>query len=304
MKLLPSMKQLQYLVALADAGHFGQAAERCNITPSTLSAGIRDLEKALGIPIAERTKRTVLMTATGMEIAERARRLLSGAGDIMELARSNREPMTGDIRLGVIPTVSPFLLPQVIPELSRRYPDLKLYLREEKTASVLNGLRAGELDLVLIALPYDIDGLHSHVLMDDSFVFACNANHELAEHKSISLDALKSEPLMLLEEGHCLRGHTLSVCQHASKQARAQFEASSLHTLVQMVGAGVGVTLLPQLAVDANIARGANVRLVPLSWPASRQLAIVWRETSLRSEEFQMFGQVLAELIQPRQLKH
>lgn len=296
MKLLPSLKQLQYLVALADTQHFGQAAERCNITPSTLSAGIRDLETVLGIPIAERTKRTVLMTPLGVEIAARAKGLLRDAEDVMELAASNRESMTGNMRLGVIPTISPFLLPRVLPGLGRQYPNLRLYLREEQTLPLLSRLRAGEIDVALIALPYDINGLHSRVVLDDEFLFACSSDHQLAGKKEIALDVLSAEPLMLLEEGHCLRGHALDVCRVGGGPVRAQFEASSLHTLVQMVAAGIGVTLIPQLAVDANITEGTNITLVSLSSPASRQLGLVWRDSSLKAQDFQTLGDALKEL--------
>ena len=183
MKLLPSLKQLEYLVALADNRHFGKASQRCNITPSTLSAGIRDLENVLGVSLAERTKRQVLMTPVGTEIAARARLLLRGAEDVMELAASNREPMTGEMRLGVIPTISPFLLPRVLPALNAQYPALRLYLREEQSTPLLARLRSGEIDVALIALPYDIEGFTARVVFEDLFEFACYENHPLANKK-------------------------------------------------------------------------------------------------------------------------
>jgi LysR family hydrogen peroxide-inducible transcriptional activator len=296
-KLLPSLKQMEYLVALAETLHFGRASERCNITPSTLSAGIRDLETVLGISVAERTKRHVLMTPVGNEIAARARLLLRDAEDLMEAAAANREPMTGEMRLGVIPTIGPFLLPRVLPALTRRFPALRLYLREEQTASLLARLRSGEIDVALIALPYDIEGLASRVVFEDEFEFACNRNHPLASEKMVQVDALADQPLMLLEEGHCLRGHALDACQLNDGQERAQFEASSLHTLVQMVAAGIGVTLLPKLAIDGQITRGTNIKLVPLSVAASRQIGLVWRQSSLRAREFEILGDALSDLV-------
>ncbi len=296
MKLLPSLKQLEYLVALADTLHFARASERCNITPSTLSAGIRDLENVVGVALAERTKRQVLMTPIGNEIAARARLLLRDAQDIMDLAAANHEPMTGDLRLGVIPTISPFLLPRALPQLNRRYPGLRLYLREEQTSALLARLRSGDIDLALIALPYDTKDLTCRILFDDAFEFACSNRHPLAREKRIAFSTLAREPLLLLEEGHCLRGHALDACQLTEGKIRAQFEASSLHTLVQMVAAGLGVTLLPKLAIDAHITRGCSIKLVPLANPAARQIGLVWRQTSLRTQEFALLGEALSAL--------
>lgn len=296
MKLLPSLKQLEYLVALADTEHFARASERCNVTPSTLSVGIRDLENVVGVALAERTKRHVLMTPVGKEIARRARVLLRDAQDIMELAAANEEPMTGDMRLGVIPTISPFLLPRVLPALNRRYPALRLYLREEQTDTVLARLRGGDIDLGLIALPYDTGDLACKVLFEDPFEFACSKAHPLARETTIAADTLVREPLLLLEEGHCLRGHALDACQLTAGRIRAQFEATSLHTLVQMVAANLGVTLLPKLAIDARITRGCNIRLIPLVSAASRQIGLVWRQTSQRAREFELLGEQVSEI--------
>lgn len=296
MKRVPSMKQLQYLVALADARHFGQAAKGCHITQSTLSAGIRDLESVLGTQVAERSNRRVVMTRAGTRIADRARLVLRQAEEIMELARVERLPMTGDMRLGVIPTIGPFLLPRVLPALRHRYPALTIYLREEQTAPLLARLENGELDAALIALPYDTGDLRTEVVFDDDFLFACHRNHALAGRAEVSAAALAGAELLLLEEGHCLRGHTLEVCQVGDERARAQFEASSLHTLVQMVAADIGVTLIPRLAVDAQITRGTEISLARLGMPAFRQIALAWRQTSLRFEDYRMLANALREL--------
>ena len=296
MKRLPTMKQLQYLVALADTRHFGRAALRCNIAQSTLSAGIRDLESVLGTAVAERSNRRVLITAVGAQIAERAKAVLREAEEVMEVARASRSPMTGEMRLGVIPTIGPFVLPRVFPALRDRFPELTIYLREEQTAPLLARLEHGELDVALIALPYDTEDLRVDVIIEDEFLFACNRNHALAGTDEVSLEALAGEQLMLLEEGHCLRGHTLDACGKGDKRARAQFEASSLHTLVQMVAAGIGVTLVPRLAVDAHITQGTDISLSRLGVPASRQIGLAWRQTSLRSEEFRLLADTLREL--------
>ena len=296
MKRLPTMKQLQYLVALADTQHFGRAAERCNITQSTLSAGIRDLESVLGTEVAERSNRHVLMTRAGMNIAGRAKALLRQAEEVMEMARAGRAPMTGEMRLGVIPTIGPFLLPRVLPTLRERFPELTIYLREEQTVPLLARLEDGELDAALIALPCETGDLAVDDIFEDEFLFACNPTHALAGAEEVSREALEGEPLMLLEEGHCLRGHALDVCSAGNTKARAQFEASSLHTLVQMVAAGIGVTLIPRIAIEARIARGTDISLSPLSVPASRRIGLAWRRTSLRVEDFRILAGALREL--------
>ena len=297
MKRLPTMKQLQYLVALADTRHFGRAAQRCHITQSTLSAGIRDLESVLGTAVAERSNRHVLITRVGALIAERAKALLRDAEEVMEVASAGRSPMTGEMRLGVIPTIGPFLLPRVLPGLRERFPELTVYLREEQTAPLLARLEDGELDAALIALPYETGDLDTRAILEDEFLFACNREHALAGAGEVSLDALAGERLLLLEEGHCLRGHALEVCEMGDTIARAQFEASSLHTLVQMVAAGIGVTLVPRLAVDARIAEGTGISLSRLAVPASRRIGLACRRTSLRAEEFRLLADTLRELI-------
>ena len=293
MKLLPSLKQLEYLVALAEEGHFGKAARRCNITASTLSAGIRDLEDILEVSLAERSKRHVLMTAIGKDLATRAGALLRDAEDLMALAASNREPMVGELKFGVIPTISPFLLPLVLPALHAQYPQLRLILREEQTESLLDRLRTGDIDIALIALPYALEGLSSRVLFEDRFEFACYPGHSLAQQPVVSATELANQPLMLLEDGHCLRGHALDACQLQSELERSQYEASSLHTLVQMVAAGIGVTLLPKLAIDAGIAQGTGITLIPLENQSSRQIGLVWRQSSPRGKEVDLIGDAL-----------
>ena len=293
MKLLPSLKQLEYLTALADVQHFGKAADRCSVTPSTLSAGIRDLETVLGVTLAERTKRTVMMTPVGLEIAARARLLLRDADDIMALAAPHRNPMTGGMTLGIIPTIGPFLLPRVLPALNAAYPLLQLYLREEQTAPVLARLRDGEIDLAMIALPFEIGDLTVRELFDDIFQFACHRDHPLAGKKTISDSDIVDQPLLLLEEGHCLRGHALDACRLQSSRIRIQFEATSLHTIVQMVAAGLGVTLLPQLAIDSNITSAHDIQLIPLSDKPSRRIGLAWRTASPHVPEFELLAAAL-----------
>ncbi len=290
------MKQLEYLTALAETRHFGHAAGRCHVTQSTLSAGIRDLEAVLGTPVAERSNRHVLLTRVGVEIAERAKALLRDAEEVMEVARTGRTAMAGDIHLGVIPTIGPFLLPRVLPTLRERFPDLALYLREERTGRMLALLEDGELDAVLMALPCATGDLAVQEILEDEFLFACHPTHPLAGAGAVPPEALDGERLLLLEEGHCLRGHALDACRLGDRQARTQFEASSLHTLVQMVAAGIGVTLVPRLAVDAQVTQGTGISLSGLKAPASRRIGLAWRRTSPRAGEFRLLADTLREL--------
>ena len=295
MKTLPSLKQLEYLVALDETQHFGRAAEACNVTPSTMSAGIRDLETVLGVTLAERTKRSVLMTPLGRQIADRGSQLLREAEEVMALAETARkEPLSGDLHLGVIPTIGPFLLPRVLPDLRREYPNLRLYLHEEQTADLLVKLRRGDIDAALIALPYDVEDLEARVLFDDLFLFACSDAHSLASKKEIEPGDLADATLLLLQEGHCLRGHALDACGLEQREHPGEFAATSLYTLVQMVAANMGATLLPRLAIDGGIAQIAPLTLVPLAPPSSRRVGLVWRRTTYRSQEFELLGRKLS----------
>ena len=288
MKRLPTLKQLQYLVALAETRHFGRAAARCVITQSTLSAGIRDLESVLETEVAERTNRQVMLTRVGERIAERARVLLRDAEDVMDIARASRAPMTGEIRLGVIPTIGPFFLPSVMPSIRQRYQYLKLYLREDRTIQLLSRLADGELDLAVIALPFDTGDLRVEVIFEDELLFACARNHPLAGRDVVELEKLDVDQLMLLEEGHCLRDQTLEFCHDRNLTTTSPFEATSLHTLVQMVAAGIGVALIPKLAIDAAITKGASVSLSRTKLPAFRRIGVAWRATSPRTKDFQI----------------
>lgn len=288
MKQLPTLKQLEYLVSLDEERHFGHAADACNVTPSTVSAGIRDLEIMLGVTLAERTKRSVLMTPLGREIAKRGRQILQDAEEITALANAaEKAPLSGDIHLGVIPTVGPFLLPTVLPKLWQKYPHLRLYLYEEQTEDLLAKLRGGELDAALIGLPYDVGELQTKILFEDSFQFACSTTHRLASKENISTADLDGATILLLQEGHCLREHALKAC---ALEYQSEFAATSLHTLVQMVSADMGVTLLPQLGIEAGIDRLAPITLIPLAQPASRSIGLVWRPSTIRKDELEILG--------------
>lgn len=291
-----SLRQLRYFTALAGTLHFGKAAKLCFVTQSTLSAGIKELEARLGAPLAERTKRSVVLTALGREVAGRARVLLRDADEIEALAAAHKKPLSSELRLGVIPTIAPYLLPAALSALRAAHPDLDLILVEEQTAHLLDSLRAGRIDVVLMALPWPLAELASQVLFADPFVLACRHDHRLAKRKTISAADIAEEPLLLLADGHCLRDHALAACTFKGHKVMRGYEGASLMTLAQMAAGGLGVTLLPQMAVDAGLARLSGLATVPLS-PGTppRQIALVWRQTSGRDAEFGALGQFFSD---------
>ncbi len=289
---LPSLRQLRFLVALADELHFGRAAERCNVTQSTLSAGLKELETLLGVVVAERTKRHVLMTAIGEKLADRARKILADAEAMAALAAAEGRPLAGVLRLGATPTIGPFLLPKALPALRKRHPELKLILREELTDPLLEGLGAGRLDAVLIALPYPIGDLAYVELFEDGYQLACGRTHPLANRDRVGKEDLEGRTVLFLDKGHCLHEHALSAFDGPpSFLPEREFSATSLNTLISMVAEGLGVTPLPQLAVDANVADGQDVVLVPIDGVHSRTVILAWRKESPRAEEFRTLAE-------------
>jgi LysR family hydrogen peroxide-inducible transcriptional activator len=286
-KHLPSLTQLRHLVAVADHGHFGRAAAACFITQSSLSASIKELETVLGKVLIERTRRSVMMTPLGEETVSRARKVLTDVEEIVDLVNASGDPLMGSLRLGVIPTIGPFLLPRVLPALRRAYPGLKLYLREEQSARLIDALGSGNLDLLLLAFPYPADGFETYLFADDPFWVAFPKGHRYASKERVMSTDLEGEKLLLLEEGHCLRDHALSACSLTGEISAAEFQASSLHTLVQMVDNGLGLTLLPKMAIDAGIAKATRVQMRPMEGKGiSRQIGFVWRISWPRKEEF------------------
>jgi LysR family hydrogen peroxide-inducible transcriptional activator len=283
---------------VVDRCHFGQAASACNVSQSTLSAGIQELEDLLGAILLERTKRTVVPTPLGRDLAERARGLLSGAEELVDLARAAREPMAGPLHLGVIPTIGPFLLPRALPRLRETYPKLQLYLREDQTARLIERLEAGELDAVLLALPYALGDLEVMDLGEDRFSVVYPAGHDLPQAEAATPADIAGENLLLLEDGHCLRDQALAACELEGARRNAAFNGTSLHTLAQMVANDLGVTLMPQMALDAGIVRGLDVAVRPLSGKTPhRRIGLVWRRSSARKETFRQLGEALkAEL--------
>ena len=280
-----NLRDLKYLVALADLRHFGKAAEACFVSQPTLSTQIRKLEDELGVALVERAPRKVMLTAVGQDVVQRARRIVADVEQMKEAARRSRDPESGSLRLGVFPTLGPYLLPHVVPQLRERFPQLELLLVEEKSDVLLQSLREGKLDAALLALPVHDEQLHAEFLFEEPFVFAAPVRHPLAAQDSLAMSQISDETLLLLEDGHCLRDQALDVCRLSGAQEKSGFRATSLETLRQMVAAGVGVTLLPALAVHEPIAQSPNIRLLPFrDPPPSRQIALMWRKSSATDE--------------------
>jgi len=296
MSRLPNLRHLRYLAALAEHRHFGRAAAACNITQSTLSASLRELESLLGAPLVDRTTRRVVLTPLGEAVVQRAQRVLHEAEELVQLAAQNAAPLSGTLRLGVIPTIGPFLLPGILPRLRRAYPKLRLYLAEDLTDRLLEALHAGRLDAVLLALPYDCGPAEIDILWDDPFSLVARPENPLLHEKRLVPGKIDSASLLLLREGHCLKDHVLSACRPGGLKHVESFEATSLHTLVQMVDNGLGITLLPQLALDSGILKGTGLVARPVEKAPPRQIALAWRRGSGRAAEFQQLGQALTEL--------
>ncbi|MBV6423813.1 MAG: Hydrogen peroxide-inducible genes activator [Steroidobacteraceae bacterium] len=289
------LRDLRYLVAVADTQHFGRAATACHVSQPTLSAQLKKLEAGLGVQLIERGPRRASLTAAGRRIVARARTMLEAADDVVEIARTFGDPLAGRLRLALLPTIGPYLLPRVTARIRRALPRLELMLYEYQTAPMLERLRAGDIDAGVLALPVDLEGLEVHALYDEPFMLAAPAGHRLAADGAVRKTDLAGETVLLLEDGHCLRDQALDVCSRAGMHEKQDFRATSLETLRQMVASGVGVTLLPELATRGayGAARGVVVR--PFVKPApQRRIGIVWRRTSARREAIEAVAKVIA----------
>lgn len=290
-----TLRQLRFLTALADELNFSRAAEVCFVTQPTLSAGLKELEQILGVQLAERSKRHVILTPIGEEIAERARRLLLDAREIEDLAAAHKAPEEGDLRLGAIPTLGPFLIPRALPAIRAAYPKLRLYLREEMTESLLDGLATGRLDVVLIAQPFDIGAVEAEPLFDDGYHLASPPGWDKPAKTPLSGAELEGARLMLLEHGHCLQRHALRAFPDRDIQQDDSFSATSLPTLISMVSEGLGITLLPDLAIDAGVLAGQKVNIAPLADACPRHVILAWRPTSARKPVFRALAQIFRD---------
>jgi LysR family hydrogen peroxide-inducible transcriptional activator len=297
----PSIRQLEYLVALAATRHFGRAAKACAVTQPALSLQIRQLEELLGLRLFERSRRQVLVTPAGARVIERAREALRRIDDLLEEARMAQRPLTGRLSLGVIPTLAPYLLPRALPAVRAAYPELELLLREDQTQRIVTRLRAGELDLLLLALPIEGDDLESLPLFDEPFVLAVPAAHALARGRGpLAESALAGEPVVLLEEGHCLRAQALALCDAVGARESGRVQATSLGTLVQMIANGLGITLLPATSLDVEARAGSGIALRAFEAPVpGRSIGLVWRRGSARGAEFRALGEILTRCAPP-----
>lgn len=287
---LPTTKQLRYYVALVEWGHFGKAAEACFVSQSAFSVAIRELENLLDTQLVDRTNRNVTITAVGREVAAQARQVLKSLETLTEVAQGNQAPLAGKLQMGVIPTIAPFLLPKLLPALRHAFPLLELYLKEEITPRIHRLLMNGELDIVLLALPYELRNIESMTLFNDHFRLACRQSSRLVDPKHYQFDALDSESILLLEDGHCLRDHALSACRIRGLDKVSRFSASSLLTLIEMVDADLGITFLPEIAEGSPMLTGTSVKTYALDEKSYRQIALAWRQGSARADEFRQLG--------------
>jgi LysR family hydrogen peroxide-inducible transcriptional activator len=288
-----TLRQLRYFEALARHKHFGRAAEDCAISQPALSMQIRELEQSLGAPLVERRPNEVVLTELGSEVARRAEQLLTGASDLLDFARHRQKLLSGVLRLGVIPTIAPYLLPRVLPALQKQYPEIKLELRETQTNILLDELGRGLLHLLILALPAGDSEIETLRLFDDPFLLAVPADDPLPAKSRVSARDISPRQLILLEEGHCLRDQALAFCSMQSNETPAGLGATSLVTVMQMVANGYGATLLPRIAVDAGLA-DKRVKLLRFTDPEpKRSIGLAWRRTSPRKADFLALGQVI-----------
>ncbi|MDQ0457470.1 hydrogen peroxide-inducible genes activator [Rhizobium paknamense] len=302
MKPAPNLRHLGYLLALAEYLNFSRAADACLVTQSTLSAGIRELETLIGGQLAERTKRQVMLTPLGRLVCDKARMMLQLSDELVDLGSGRPDMLTGRLEIGVIPTVGPFLLPRLMPAIRRRYPDLELGWREDKTTPLMERLRAGQLDALLMAFPHAVNGLETMVLFEDVYHFVCHADHPLATAETVDVEDLPQLDLLLLEKDHCLHAHAIPLLTAAAGGTRSNFSATSLHTLVAMVGEGQGATLLPTIAIEAGLHEAHSSVVVPIAGQTqARQIGLVWRGQSPRASAIRELGFYLRHQLKPKQ---
>jgi len=292
---LPTVKQLTYIVALDDLRHFGRAAEKCFISQSAFSVAIRELENLVGAQLVDRTNKSVALTAEGSLFSDRARVVVEEIAAMAEAVANSGDPLSGRLKLGVIPTIAPFVLPALLTRLRQDYPGLQLYIREEQTARIYQELLAGELDLLLLALPWPLPHTETRVLFSDPFRLAYRAGTSKIDPADYNPETLPTGIVLLLEDGHCLRDHALSACGLGASSAINSFKGSSLQTLVQMVDADLGVTYLPEIACRSNLLDGTGVQTTALAKGASRDIGLAWRSGSARGGDFKLLGDALLE---------
>jgi len=293
MQKLPSVRQLQYFVALEELGHFGRAAEASFVSQSAFSTAIQELEATLGVQLVERTNRKVTINTVGREVAVQARLCLRELQDMGRLARERGSPLAGKLILGVIPTIGPFLLPPLLKKLRRSFPKLQLFLKEQRSDELLAGLQAGYIDLLLMALPYPMKNVEKQVLFRDGFRLACRKGTKLVDPKRFNINRLNPESVLLLEDGNCLREHALSACNISELDKVNRFAAASLHSLLEMVEGDLGVTFVPEMAQGSALLKGTNIATYPVKSGGHRDIALIWRKGSNQGESYRTLGEFI-----------
>ena len=291
----PTIKQLRYFVALCEEGHFGRAAARSFVSQSAFSTAIQDLESLLGTQLVDRTRRQVTITSVGQDVETQARLCLRDVESLVEIAGQRQLPLTGPLRLGVIPTIAPFLLPGLLPKLRRNFSRLKLYLVEDQTEDLHERLLDGDIDLMLLALPYELRSTETMSLFRDRFCLAIRQGSALVDPDNYRFNRLQSDSILLLEDGHCLRDHALEACRIRDTEKVSRFAASSLLTLVEMIDADLGISYLPEMAKGSALLRNTRVRMHPMSDRNYREIGLAWRKGSDRADEFRMLGDYVRE---------
>lgn len=291
----PTVKQMRYFVALEETKHFGKAASACFVSQSAFSNAIQELESLLDAQLVDRTNRQVTITAVGQEVATQARLCLRDIESLVEMAGQQKVPLTGDLRLGVIPTIAPFMLPRVLPRLRKAYPDLRLFLTEDQTRTVHEMLLDGELDVLLLALPFELRSTEEMPLFKDPFYLACHEKTERVDPTRYHLNRLELESVLLLKDGHCLREHALAACSLRGTEKVSRVTATSLLTLIEMVDADLGITFLPEMALGSTLLRNTRVKMYPIGHRSYRDIGLAWRKGSSRSEEFRLLGNFIRD---------
>ncbi len=291
----PTLKQLRYFLALCDEQHFGRAAERCFVSQSAFSNAIQELESVLDTRLVDRTNRSVTITANGQEVATQASLVLRDVDALMDIAQGSHHPLCGELRLGVIPTIAPFILPNILPKIRKAYPELELLLIEDQTHRIYERLKTGELDVLLLALPWEMQGVEQAVLFRDNFCLAYRQGTKRVDPENYRFNRLESESVLLLEDGHCLRDHALAACKIRSTEKVRRFGASSLLTLIEMVDADLGITFLPEMARGSALLKNTRVRLHDLKDQSYRNIGLAWRKGSRRADEFKLLGDLICD---------
>lgn len=295
---LPSIRQLQYFLAVLELRHFGQAAERCFVTQSTLSVGVQELENLLGAQLFERNKRKVMPTPLALALAEKARQIIEISEAMAQQAHGEKGVLVGTMRLGVIPTIGPFLLPRVLPGIRQQYPELKLQLVEDQTARLIERLNNGQLDCAILALPYELGALEFETFLHEIFYVAFPSGHGLSLGGAIPSAELPMDEIMLLEEGHCMRDHALGACHTKKMQRNATVQGTSLYTMIEMVAGGQGITFIPEMAVESALVQQSDICLRPLAEQAPhREIALVWRPTYHRKDEMALLAEEMRRIL-------